>query len=96
MSYIKSGIVSKAAASPLIHTYPDTWKELDKKADELEEKLDNIRAIRCNRTGRKIRGSIPMTDEARTIIKELSKIDAEMHTILMQANPEYRIFWFGE
>ena len=95
MSYIKSGIVSKAA-SPLIHTYPDTWKKLDKKADELEEKLDNIRAVRCNRAGRKIGGSIPMTDEARAIIKDLSKIDAEMHTILMQANPEYRIFWFGE
>lgn len=35
-----------------------------------------------------------MTDEAREIIKKLSKLEALQHEILMSANPKYADHWY--
>lgn len=91
MSYIKSGLMGKMMAMPKIHTYPKEWKDLDKIADKLEEKLELLRSYECR--GCRV-GNVPLNDETRAIINELSKIDAKMHSILMDTNPEYREYWY--
>lgn len=92
MSYIKSGLPFKAQNMPKIHTYPEEWKKLDKIADKLEEKLDLLRSYEWR--GSRV-GNVPLTEETRAIVKELSKIDAQMHSILMTANPEYFNYWYN-
>lgn len=91
VNYTPRGFGAKILNSPDIKIYPDEWKHLDKIAESLEEKLDTIRTYEWR--GDMI-GNLPITDEGRKIIKQLSEIDREMRSILMNANPEYAEYWY--
>lgn len=91
-SYIKSGLMQKLLLSPKIEIYPDKWLELEKECEILDAKLDKLRSMP---KGRKYYYVAPMTDEAREIIKKLSRLEAIQHEILMDANPKYRDYWFA-
>ena len=90
-AYIKSGLMERFSHSPKIEIYPDKWLELEKECEILDAKLDKLRSMP---KGREFYYVATMTDEAREIIKKLSRLEAIQHEILMNANPEYRDYWF--
>lgn len=89
--YIKSGQMSKLLNSPKITVYPDEWKELDKRAQVWEDRLYVLRTMNYD-TCR----PHPYLEEIRELRKKLSRIDSQMNYILMQANPEYDQYWYGD
>lgn len=91
-AYIKSGVMYKLLLSPEIKIYPEEWLKLEKECEILDTKLEKLRSMP---SGRQYYYVAPMTDDARGIIKKLSKIEAKQHEILMSANPEYRDYWYG-
>lgn len=92
MSYIKTGWSGQYLLSPTIQNYPEEWLELDSVADVLEHRLDILRS-----NGRGIfKADDGDLDEIRKIRNNLSDIDARMHKILMEANPEWRQYWYAE
>lgn len=92
MSYIKTGWGARYLLSPTIQNYPVEWLELDSVADELECRLD---ILRKNGNGIFKAGNGDI-DEIRELRKNLSEIDARMHKILMEANPEWDQYWHPE
>lgn len=82
--------MSKLLMSPSITTYPEEWLELDRKAEPLELRLEVIRKQQYDTCKPN-----PNLEEIRKLRKELSKIDAKMSNILMEANPKYYTHWFS-
>jgi hypothetical protein len=89
--YTKTGQMSKLLNSPRITNYPVEWRELDKQAQEWEDRLYILRTMNYNTCK-----PHPHIEEIRELRKKLSRVDSQMRCILMQANPEYDTYWHGE
>lgn len=89
--YIKTGRALKLLTSPKITNVPDEWKELDKQAQVWEDRLDILRTMKYDTSK-----PHPYIEEIRELRKKLSRVDSQMHYILMQANPEYYQHWYGD
>lgn len=89
--YLKTGYASKLLNSPSISLYPDKWQELDDHAKVWEDRLYVLRTMQYDTCK-----PHPHLEEIRELRVKLSKIDSEMHKILIQANPKYDKHWYGE
>lgn len=90
-AYIKTELMHKLLISPKITNVPDEWKELDKQAQVWEDRLYILRTMKYNTCK-----PHPYLEEIRELRKKLSRVDSQMHYILMQANPEYYQHWYGD
>ena len=79
----------KHLGSPSLKNFPEEWEQLAEIADVLENELEDLRSMRYDTCK-----PHPYIDRIRELRRTLSKLDSEMHTILMRANPDYSEYWF--
>ena len=94
-AYIMSGTMSKLLMAPKNPTQSEAVKMLEKEADILEAKLEQLRSSVSwndipNERGNK--GSA-MYSEIRAIRKQLSKIDTKVREIMKKDSPEWFEYW---
>lgn len=94
-AYIMSGKMSKLLMAPKSPTQSEAVKMLEKEADILEVKLEQLRLFVSwndtpNERGNK--GSA-MYAEIRSIRKQLSNIDIKVRKMMKKDNPEWFEYW---
>ena len=100
-AYINSGLTGKALLADTLTEYPlnksPRWYELEEQAEKLEEELYVLRTGYYYREGitrTYTKGLSPSEqDSARVLRAQLSKIEAEQQSIILDANPRYTNYW---
>lgn len=100
-AYINSGLISKAMLADCFTEYPlnklPRWFELEEQAEKLDEALYNLRTgyyCRDGVTHPYTKGLSPTEQEtARGLRAQLSKIEAEQQSIIIEENPRYASYW---
>lgn len=100
-AYINSGLIGKAMLSDCLTECPlnksPRWYELEEQAEKLEGELYALRTGYYYRYGVAhpyTKGlSASEQDSTRELRTQLSKIEAEQQSIILEENPRYARYW---